>query len=316
MDPKASHCRMSSRFRYMEVSLLLVVACLDMSCERRQEMSITFEDGYFLLNLKLYEFKNSSLRQAPNHLTERFSFRAYDPTLDSTHQHLYFSVNPSFSSDFSIPSQDFYVFSYDLSQADSEPLLLTQGTRPKLSPDGESVAFVRNGTEIWARDVSSGVERRLISDLRINITPYSWISDQQIIYMNESSELVIGDIASGDVEATGHVNACPVASDSLTKRVICVEEEGGRILEYDPESNEIRTVFKARRPGLSLVWAPDSSGFFMTSYHSVPRWKILRDNPDLHFFTLDGKSIKVRQFGYLHGGAFLPQDLFSAGDPE
>lgn len=316
MESKVSLVPISALSRLVRIFLLIAIGPLCTSCERSQEMSTGFANGYFLLSSHPFVFRDNFLTDAPDSVLERFQFRADDAAFDSIQQNLYFDADSLLPSGLSVPPDgDSYIFRYDLSKSNSEPILFTKGYKPRPSQNGKRLAFVRNGTEIWTRDILTGDERRLVADLRHSVAPFSWLSTHRILYMNTPGDLMIADLDSGQIKATRHTNIWPVAPFPDGSKVICVEEKGGGILEYDPGTNEFRKIFQGKSPGLALVWAPDSSGFFMTSRHSMRLWQVFRDTPNLHFFRLDGRSVRIREWGYLDGGAFLRKDMFLAKEP-
>jgi tricorn protease len=140
------------------------------------------------------------------------------------------------------------IFLYEFS-TNQETQLTTQGadTAPRFSPDGKSLAFLRDGHELCVLDLAGKQERVLVTGQfglppLIDDSPFAWSPDNQwIAYLDEAGKAFL------------NVNAVPAA--------------GGK---SQPVS------FLANTQGGGLIWSPDGKYLLFTTGQRTEPTQIAR----------------------------------------
>jgi Tol biopolymer transport system component len=107
---------------------------------------------------------------------------------------------------------DFDVYIADPDGGNARNLTNSPATeeQPALSPDGRTIAFMRNTTELWLMDRTGSDQRLLSSDFTsVGVPePLAWSPDGRFIAWNRFGELKIVDVATGLTVEPATVSSC------------------------------------------------------------------------------------------------------------
>jgi Tol biopolymer transport system component len=124
-------------------------------------------------------------------------------------------------------------FIYIMNADGSDQRRITKGTQPCLSPDGKTLAFVRNGV-IWLHDMESGKEAQATPrNWRAAVNP-AWSPDGKKVLMN--AKIVAGwriatvefrsGLNVGPARALGSAAGCNPEWTSDGKRIVYIRDDG------------------------------------------------------------------------------------------
>lgn len=132
---------------------------------------------------------------------------------------------------------------------------VTEGTRPRVSPDGRWLAFTREGApflslgNLWLRDLASGEERRLFVNPNF-IVHYDWL--------NDSSGLVFDyECAIQRIDLAGVVTDFPMANDCFDDAPV-VNPFDGRLAYHNLNTAPMRGLYQSDAPGTARERYPIS----------------------------------------------------------
>ena len=214
---------------------------------------------------------------------------------------------------------------------DRQPLA---GGNPRLSPDGEQLAFQRGG-DIWVRDLTRQVERRL-TEGGGNLWP-TWSPDGSAVTFNSSRRMGFWDLYSRPADLSGSVDTLVETEnnslipgswspdgrtlvyyemDPQTQRNLWVLSENGETMPF------LATEFNERAPRLS----PDGRWVTYVSDHSGESQVYVRAFPDGDsvfpasrgpgtepIWSRDGRELFYRDGTRMISVAVESGELFSVG---
>jgi Tol biopolymer transport system component len=163
---------------------------------------------------------------------------------------------------------------------------LTSGVRPRLSPDGRYLAFLREGDpfnsrgNLWVRDLLTGQETRLLATSDNYLAFYDWDRATTNLFFDYACQLWRADLA-GHVTGLSMPNDC--YDDAPTQNPI-----DGRIAFHNLNPLNSNPAIR----GLYVAPANDASKERLNLAVSNPRWAAWSPDGDLLAFV-DGTSVSL-----------------------
>lgn len=197
----------------------------------------------------------------------------------------------------------------------SSDTCITTGLRPRASSDGHWLAFLRNGDEIWLRDLAAGAER-LLATAPGPVTGFGWET-------NNTTLVTDYGCAIGDLDTNGGFtslltgdcfNVAPARSpDGAHLAFHNLNPTTGAAGIFVDSQRIVATVFGATWPS----WSPDSSNLVFCDNNDING----DSGQNLWMLNPDGSGlIQISDFtdasnGFPHGALWSPdaQSLVGAG---
>ena len=160
------------------------------------------------------------------------------------------------------------------------------------SPDGKWVAFFGSSEESakWKPgvqlppyelrlfDMSSKKYKSLSDDATPPFSPPLWLSDNQLLYVSYSKELIQIDIETKEKNNWGILNIYPWALSAHGNQILATDHEYSKIYLLDSVTKSIKQVkeFDKRQLYGPMVWSPDGESFIYnrtdTRDHLLPQY--------------------------------------------
>ncbi|SDI29526.1 Imidazolonepropionase [Alteribacillus persepolensis] len=142
-----------------------------------------------------------------------------------------------------------------------EPQQVQGIVAPKLSPNGEQVAFVALN-DLWLWDIGEEEPRALTDDSYLEVSP-TWSPDgEKIAYSSDkqgTEDLYILDLKSGEEERLTSISGAEVFADwSPDGNRIAFQDQDGATYTVDVETKEVEEVIEPLTQPGPPAWGPDS----------------------------------------------------------
>lgn len=309
----ANRQRLLVRFIFSTLFVALALGIFLMMAFRSQGHASDVISGQrFILatgwGVGVYEMTENDLVRVSDHAFDAWVKRAYSAQFSAADSSVYFSTSDKAwdksAKQAVVDAPETWIYVTKLDEKD-EPMPVTQGSHPAVSPDGQSLAVIRNETEIWHRKLDAS-EAEFLVGKRSDYSNTLWLSNTKLLFEESGGELVVFDTTNSSIVRTGVTGLIPNSISPDQKYVLCWALGALEIYLLDTEDFEVETIVTGHWFGLGehFVWSSDGKGF-LYSRTTLRHWKYLFEGQDMYFHTLEGLDYFAGKDFMLYSGTGL-----------